>query len=416
MKVMLVNTVDAGSGAARASYRLHTGLLSIGVDSRFLAKTKFSNDDAVIHYGLPYGKIIDKIFNRYARFKKRNYHIKNDVSYTMAIHPDRFSSFVSRYNPDVIHLHWFSKGFIKLESLLKVSQPIVWTLHDMWAFTGGCHYTQGCDKYLNRCGACPVLNSHEPGDLSAEIFQRKEKVYRKISKLHVVTPSHWLGQCAKESSLLKNIPVHVIPNGIDTDLFRPLSREEVRQKWHIPKDKRLILFGALKPTGDPRKGFAQLREALHILSNKDGIDRSAIELMVFGAAESKELPEFGLKINFIGRVNDDRSLAELYSAADVMIVPSLQENLSNTIMESLSCGLPVVAFDIGGNSDMIEHQKCGYLARASDHHDLAHGIEWVLQEAGKNRNLSKNAREKAVRAYARTSVAQKHVDLYQEIM
>ena len=333
---MLVNTVDGGSGAGRACYRLHSGLRTIGMNSSLLAKKKLSNDDAVINYGFPYGKFIDKLFNRVVRFKKRNYDVKNNVSYTMAIHPDRFMSYVKKYDPDIIHLHWFSKGFIKLESLLKVNKPIVWTLHDMWAFTGGCHYTQGCRKYLEVCGACPVLGSDKPEDLSAEIFERKKRVYEEIPKLHIITPSHWMGQCAKESTLLRNIPIHVIPNGIDTDVFKPFSKEEARQKWNVPLNKSLILFGALKPTGDPRKGFTQLYDSLRILSANGGIDHENTELLVFGASESKALSEFGLKVNFLGRVNDDHSLAELYSAADVMIVPSLQENLSNTIMESLS--------------------------------------------------------------------------------
>ncbi|MDN5214192.1 glycosyltransferase family 4 protein [Fulvivirgaceae bacterium BMA12] len=411
MKVLVVSNIDGVSGAARACYRGHRASLSIGIESRLLVKKKYSKDESVVTAGLPYGKFIDKLFDYYVRFKRKNYTVKNDVSYTLAIHPDQLLSYIETFDPDIVNLHWVSKAFIRLESLAKINKPIVWTLHDMWVFTGGCHYTQGCEKYKDQCGACPVLSSDTQADLSAWIFKRKKTVYKNLSNFHIVTPSRWMGQCASESSLLEDIPVHILPYAIDTDSFKPRSREEAKKKWNIPQDKTLILFGALKATGDQRKGFMELQEALRLLPKNDNT-----ELLVFGSSEDKGLQALGFKVNFVGRISDDNSLTELYSAADVMVVPSLQENLSLTIIESLSCGLPVVAFDIGGNKDMIDHKESGYLAEENNNQDLANGIDWVIKEVTKSDQLSKNAREKVLNTYNEALIAQKQLSLYQSII
>jgi glycosyltransferase involved in cell wall biosynthesis len=278
---------------------------------------------------------------------------------------------IKEINPDIVHLHWINGGMIKIEDLAKIDKPIVWSLHDMWAFTGGCHYDEECGRYKEKCVKCKVLGSEKENDLSKKVFKRKEKNYKNLD-LTVVGLSKWLNECSKESTLLKDKKHVNLPNPIDTNIFKPFDKEKSRELWNLPKDKKLVLFGAMNPTGDPRKGFKELSEALKLLEIKD------VEFVVFGSSAPKNPPKFKFKTHYVGRLNDDIGLVTLYSAVDVMIVPSLQENLSNAIMESLSCATPVVAFDIGGNSDMIEHKKTGYLVKPFEAQDLANGIEWVL--------------------------------------
>jgi len=226
----------------------------------------------------------------------------------------------------------------------------------------------------------------------------------------IVTPSQWLYYCSKKSSLLKEKMHKVIPNPIDVDLFKPVDKSISRKIWNLPQDKKLIAFGAVSATSDINKGFKELSEALYKIA-----DKKNIELVVFGSSEPKNPPNFGFKTHYLGHLYDDVSLIALYNVADVMVVPSLQENLSNTIMESLACGTPVVAFNVGGNSDMIEHLKNGYLAKPFDTDDLKNGIEWVLNTPNYD-ELCKNAREKVLREFDSKIVAKRHIELYEEVL
>ena len=221
--------------------------------------------------------------------------------------------------------------------------------------------------------------------------------------------SRWLNNCSKNSSLLKDKPHINLPNPINTTRFQPFDKNNARILWNLPKDKKLVLFGAMGATSDPRKGFNELSEALHKLKD------DSIELVIFGSSQPKNPHNFAFKTHYLGQLHDDVSLVTLYSAVDVMIVPSLQENLSNAIIESLACATPVVGFDIGGNSDMIEHHKTGYLAEPFDSNDLAKGIEWVLNSESYD-ELCQNAREKVLREFDSQVVAKKYIDLYNKII
>jgi len=227
----------------------------------------------------------------------------------------------------------------------------------------------------------------------------------------IVGLSKWINECSKNSSLLKDKKHINLPNPLDTSIFKPFHKEKARELWNLPHDKKLVLFGAMSATSDINKGYKELSEALHKLTYKD------VELVVFGSSEPQNAPNFGFKTHYVGQLHDDVSLVTLYSAVDVMVVPSLQENLSNAIMESLACGTPVVAFDIGGNSDMIEQKQNGYLAKPFDTTDLKDGIEWILNLSENEYNkLSYNAREKVVREFDSKIVAKKYIELYEEIL
>jgi glycosyltransferase involved in cell wall biosynthesis len=316
---------------------------------------------------------------------------------------------INEINPDIVHLHWICGGMIKIEELAKIKAPIVWSLHDMWAFTGGCHYDEGCNAFESSCKNCKVLGSSKEYDLSRKIFYRKKKTFQDMKNMTIIGLSRWLNDCSKNSSLLKERKHINLPNPINTKIFKPFNKYKSRELWNLPMNKKLVLFGAMNATSDSRKGFKELSESLHCLHNQ------SIEFVVFGSSEPRESQNFGFKTHYMGYLYDDVSLTTLYSAVDVMVVPSLQENLSNAIMESLSCATPVIAFDIGGNRDMIEHQNNGYLAKPFEAEDLAKGIDWVLNNENYE-TLCKNAREKVLKEFDSKVVARRYMELYREIL
>ena len=326
--------------------------------------------------------------------------------------PDNLAAQVAQINPDVIHLHWINGGYLKIETIARFKKPIIWTLHDMWAFTGGCHITKDCMNYTNSCGTCPQLHSNKEKDLSRWIWQRKARAWQNLN-LTIVTPSHWLAKCAASSSLLKNVRIEVIPNGLDTQQYKPIEKSVARSILSLPEDKQLILFGAMSATSDPNKGFNFLQSALQNLSQSGWGEQ--VELVVFGSSQPKNPTELGLKSHYLGRLNDDISLSLVYAAADVFIAPSVQDNLPNTVMESLACGTPCVAFDIGGMPDMIEHQQNGYLAKPFDIDDLARGITWVLEDEERLQKLGSNGREKIEQNFSLEIQAYNYLSVYKDI-
>jgi glycosyltransferase involved in cell wall biosynthesis len=283
----------------------------------------------------------------------------------------------------------------------------------MWAFTGGCHYAQECDRYLSNCGQCPQLQSRHHRDLSHWIWQRKAKAW-KNTNLTIVTPSVWLGQCAKASALFQNHRVEVIPNGLDTTRYQPIDRTIVRKILGLPLDKQLILSGSLQSTSDQRKGFHLLQPALQSLSQAGWGDRA--EVVIMGASKPATPVDIGFKVHYLGTLGDDISLAMLYAAADVFAAPSVQDNLPNTVMEAISCGTPCVAFNIGGMPDMIEHQQNGYLARPYEIHDFAQGLAWVLAEPSRHQHLCARSREKAEQEFSLHHQANRYTSLFTDLL
>jgi len=279
----------------------------------------------------------------------------------------------------------------------------------MWAFTGGCHYDEECGAYVDSCGSCRVLGSSKDNDFSSYLLKRKLASYSKHKNLTIVGLSRWLASCAEQSRLFKKNKVVCLPNPIDTSVYLPLEKTVARELLRLPLDKKLILFGAMAATSDPRKGYKELCEALGLLNSDD------TELVVFGSSSPKIPDSFNFKIHYLGQLYDDATLRVLYSAADVMVVPSIQENLSNAIMESLACATPVVAFDVGGNGDMVEHKENGYLAKSFDTTDLAEGIEWILN-APNYEQLSANARNKVLLEFDSKVVSKKYMKLYQSVL
>lgn len=411
MKVLIVNTSDIQGGAARAAYRLHKALLNSDVDSQMLVQNKSSDDYTVVTETGKIKKYINKLRPIIDSIPTKFYKNKTKTLFSPAWVPlGNIVDQINEINPDIVHLHWICNGMIKIEDIAKIKAPIVWTLHDMWAFTGGCHYDEGCAGYEKKCGNCKVLGSEKAYDLSRKVWQRKQKTFNKKKDITVVGLSRWLNECSKKSTLLKDKRHINLPNPIETDIFKPFDKNLSRELWSLPKDKKLVLYGAMNATSDPRKGFNELSETLRKLDKND-----EVEFVVFGSSRPQNTPDIGFTTHYLGSLADDVGLVTLYSAVDVMVVPSLQENLSNAIMESLACGTPVVGFDIGGNRDMIEHKKNGYLAIPFNTTDLKDGIEWILNSENYD-VLCQNAREKVMREFDSKIVAQQYIELYKEIL
>lgn len=423
IKVLSVCTSDAGGGAPRAAYRIHQSVRNLGVDSRMFVKNKYNNDPTVVSLN---ELVPENAF--YKAFDWTRNKVKNKLQHTCwNRYPERDPIFMSdlrgtdlhgalrTLDYDVLHLHWFNNRFVSLEDLPK-DKPIVWTLHDSWPFCGICHYFFECKEYKHHCGCCPLLHSSKANDLSHQVWKKKAEVYKYLD-LHIVTPSHWLGECAKQSSLLRRFPMSVIPNCLDVNAFRPFDESEISPRWRNFQEKRLtkpfVLYGAMNAATDKIKGFANLLSALKILETQGRSDD--FELIVFGATESELGMDINMPIHYVGYVVDTQELASLYNLASVMVVPSLTENLSCAIMESLSCGTPVVAFNIGGNGDMIEHKVNGCLAKEKDDADLAEGILWCLDNNEGNR-LGKAGREKVLRNYTFDVVCRQYKALYESVV
>lgn len=320
---------------------------------------------------------------------------------------------INRHKSDIVHLHWIADGLLSIKSLAKINKPVVWTLHDSWAFTGGCHVPYECKRYQNFCGKCPVLGSKKNNDLSASILSRKEKVWKGLD-ITIITPSQWLAECASSSKLFRNKKINVIPNGIDTNRFKPMEKRVVRDFLSLPHDKHIIMTGAIGIDSDINKGFHLLKDALRLLYSQ--IPRETIELSIFGMSKPENPPDLGVTTHYLGRLEDEISMALIYSVADVFIIPSIQESFGLTALEALSCGVPVVGFNSCGLKDVIDHKITGYLAKPYDPDDLSRGISWVLNDNDRRLSLSQNARKKVESNFSIKSVTERYLDLYKEII
>jgi glycosyltransferase involved in cell wall biosynthesis len=435
MKITILSTFDNFGGASIAASRLNKALNIDGLSSNMLVQDKkgnlpnvetiapnwFQKKLALLRFALDRLQFTFYEKNKNVRFIFSQAKIGVDVSNLPIIQQS-----------DVIHLHWINFGFLSLNSLEKLFKtnkpPIVWTLHDMWAFTGGCHYARECTNYERSCGNCEqFLKNPSENDLSHQVWGRKKEIFSSAN-LTIVTCSEWLAQKARESSLLKDKTIISIPNPIDTEVFRPIDKSIARAYFKLSPDKKYILFGAVK-ISDERKGFAYFVEALSVLSSEflvlgseseprtknSELSTQNIEIIIFGQAQASDFEELPFKVNILGRLSDLETIAHAYSAATVFVSPSIEDNLPNTIMESMACGTPTVGFEVGGIPEMIEHKKNGYLATYKSAEDLAQGIYWILFESD-YQSLVNNSRQKVVDNYSEKVVAERYKKVYESLL
>jgi glycosyltransferase involved in cell wall biosynthesis len=412
LKVLHISTFDCSGGAGRSAYRLHKGLLGIGIDSWMLVRNKSSDDPQVLAPKQLFAKAASRLRANLNNIPLYTYQDLGHNDFSVQWFPERIFQMTESIGPDIILIHWIGTGYLRIETLARFKKPIVWVLQDMWAFTGGCYYSQGCNEYANTCGKCPLLKSRSKHDLSHSVWMRKYKAWNNIN-LTVVAPTSWLSACATSSSLFAKRRIVRIPHGLDVRTFKPLDKSVARNALNLPKDKFLILFGSIEPFKDRRKGLHFLQSAIERLKySKLG---NQVELIVFGTSQPENPPKFAMKVNYVGKFQDDLSLALMYSAADVMVVPSEQEAFGQTASESLSCATPVVAFDGTGLSDIVAHKKTGYLARHGEADDLAHGIGWILEDRDRYDSLASSARRRAESEFSVELQAEQYSLLLNEI-
>jgi glycosyltransferase involved in cell wall biosynthesis len=405
MNVLHLNTYDTVGGAARASYRLHQGLLKSGVNSQQLVLQKKSQDPTIHVYQEP--RLVKRV-RAIADQWSLNAYPQRERAFSAHWVPNFVPAKIKNFQFDILHIHWINRLLIP-EALPKITgKPVVWTLQDMWAFTGGCHYTQGCDLFMTQCGFCPQLHSSQKNDLSHQVWQRKKRAWRNFHPI-IITPSTWLANQVKCSPLLGYCDIKVIPNGLDTHRYQVIPKPIARQIWQLPPEKKIVLAGGVSFLKEPHKGWDLLCETARILQDQD--DKNEILWVIFG---QQQAPGFaGLPVHCLGSLTDDVALALAYSCADVMVVPSRQEAFGQVASEAMACGTPVVAFAGTGVQDIVDHQVNGYLAQPFDPQDLAAGIGWVLRQGAE---LGHHARQKVERCFSLPVVVQQHLELYQSLM
>lgn len=358
--------------------------------------------------------VLARISARIDQLPLARYPHRERTLFSVARAPDILKRRLSRCSPDLLHLHWINNGYMKIETLPKFKKPIVWTFHDMWPITGGCHYSNGCQKYMHSCGSCPQLHSSNQQDLSYDTFTRKKNAWGKTA-INVVTPSRWLADTVLSSEVMRHTEVQTIPNTIDMNKFAPTDKRAARSEFGLPTDGTVLLFGALTSDGDKRKGFHFLAPLLHKLAENPA-RRQNIHLAVLGMREPEDRAPLPFPVTYLGVLNADEAIARAYSSADVLIVPSMEDNLPNAVMEAASCGVPSVAFKIGGLADLIEHRQSGYLAEPFDIDDFAAGVSFLIEDREVALRVGKFARQHVSDHYSYSVVARQHIELYSKLL
>lgn len=405
--IKIVHIQFSTESGGRAALRLQKALIqenaASGIVSLITSKHTVNNIKYLDWKAVFKSKIDSKI----QAFLLRN--SKKDLgSFSYPVLGTNVSKLPEVINADIIYIHWALNGLLNFKNFKQIAdlkKPVIIFLHDMWAITGGCHHSFTCDKYVTEgCNSCPMLVPQHKSDLSAKEFAKKAKFYSKYNNLFFVAPSQWLYNCAKASLLTKNKPVFYIPNILDDTLFKPANKTITRQILNIGNSETVIAFGAITVTS-PYKGWKYLQEALQILAADTG--GMNISVLIFGSGYNKEIAEaIPFKTTFMGYLKDEYSTSLIYNSADVFIVPSLAEAFGYVAMEALSCGTPVVGFDVGGLPDMIKHKENGYLAKYKNAADIAEGIRYCVKN---------NIKGSLLPSIKPSSTIQKHFDLFNSI-
>ena len=408
MKVMHLSYGDLSGGASIAAYRIHEALRKSKIKSLMYVEYRKSKNNNV---KVLKNKIAKKFFIKLKRFLSR-FLIKLlnancEQKYSLALFNSHWVNFINDSNVDLIHLHWIQNEMLSIKDITKIKKPLVWTLHDMWAFSGAEH----CPNHERWCTGYNYKRSNysKSFDFNRWTWLRKKKLWKK--PLQIVTPSKWLTNCVKKSSLMKNWPVSTIPNPLDIGFWKPVNKRLSRERFSLPKNIPLILFGAMGGTKNKLKGFDLLMLALKKI--KKGHKNKKFELVTFGSNIETFKADLDFPIHNVGHVDNNLKLKELYSAVDVMVAPSRMEAFGQTASESQACGTPVVCFNLTGLKDIVVHQHTGYLARHFNTQDLADGIIWTLDNL-KKKNFKQNCIKQAKR-FSYNKIAKDYLNIYKKI-
>ena len=415
MKVLIVNTSERTGGAAVAANRLMKALINHGVKAKMLVRDKESDSLTVTELSRSWRLRWNFLWERFVIFVRSGFSRKHLFEIDLANTGTDITRLREFQEADIIHLHWINQGMLSLSGIRKIlrsGKPVVWTMHDIWPATAICHVTLGCRNFTTRCRSCRLLGNSQGDDISTTIWQRKLRMLEG-ENIYYVACSRWLENEAKASALLKGHKVTSIPNPIDTHIYNKYSKEEARQRLGLPQDRRLILFASQRVT-TPNKGMDYLIEACRLLGNRTKC-QTPYEVVILGGHAEELVELLQLKAHPLGYVNDERRIVDVYNAVDVFVLPSLSENLPNTIMEAMACGVPCVGFKVGGIPEEIDHKRNGYVADYRNAEDLARGIRWILEESDYEA-LSRNAIQKVAHNYSQQSVALRYAEVYQQAM
>ena len=425
LSIVHLSNNDINGGAARAAYRIHRCIKDNEndylVNSSMKVVKKYSSDPTVtcLQNNSYFWK---RLQPRISRFLKSNFKTTNQSAHNIA-YPS--TGLLKQINNDkslkkIIHLHWLGDNTISIEEVGKLKDPVFWTLHDQWPFCGAEHYTHppinknGIQindfRYRQSYSSKSRILSEKGFDINKWTWERKKKSWKR--PINIVATSSWLFECVKKSSLMNNWPIHLIPYPINTKKWKPINKFQAKNILNIDTNKKVILFGAIGGTKDPRKGSHILEEALKIFRDSffEHIE-DKIQILIFGEESNKQYMN-NLPVDFLGSFSDDLSLRIIYSAADVMVVPSIQEAFGQTASEAHACGTPVAAFKIGGLIDIVSHQETGFLADPYDPKSLAYGINWILEDEERIKKLSLQSRLKAEKYWDSEIIAKKYIDAY----
>ncbi len=409
MKILSVSATDRAGGAGIGAYRLHQSLRRAGVQSEMLVLRKVTADPNVHRLSSfmnRWGRLIRRLGERrHQRRLSANPRTEESGHWSLNLFRYPIADVINSFRADIVHVHWVGDNVLPIGEMSKIKAPIVWTLRDMWAFTGGCHYAGDCLRYREGCGNCPQLLAGSADDISARVNLQKRHAWADLP-MTIVCLSQWLADCAGESALFKDKRIEVIGNPLDPSIFKPHDKTAARSAFNLPADKKLILFGAIGGTSDSRKGFHYLQDALRGFAGIRGAD-----LVIFGGESNDRLP-LDMPSHQIGRLQDEVSLSLLYSACDVYVLPTLQEALGNTLIEALASGTPCVTFAGSGASDIVLHRQNGYEARLRDSADLLAGIEWVMAQPWSATDLHREI----IARYGERQIAGQYIHLYQSLL
>ena len=401
MRVLIVNTSERTGGAAVAAHRLMDALNNNGVKAKMLVRDKETDQLTVSALPQSWRQQWNFLWERFVVWTHLHFRREHLFEIDIANCGTDITKLPEFQEADIIHLHWINQGMLSLNNIRKIlesGKPVVWTMHDIWPATAICHYCRGCEQYQVECTKCPLLPG---GSMAKRVWRQKVRMLQSQC-ITFVCCSEWLAGEAKKSALLAEQRIVSIPNAIDSRVFCPQNKQQARQALGLPVDSRIILFVSQRVT-DPRKGM--------LVQQHPGM-RENTGVAILGGHAEEVASRLALPSYPLGYVSDPQRIVSVYNAADVFVLPSLEDNLPNTLMEAMACGVPCVSFRVGGIPEMIDHQSNGYVAQPCDANDLAQGIHYVLAEADYD-ELSHECVKKVARCYSQQSVANRYIEEYQ---
>lgn len=414
MRVLLVNTSERTGGAAVAANRLMEALNNNGVKVKMLVRDKETQQVTVSALPKSWRLQWHFLWERLVIWMHLGFKREHLFDIDIANSGTDITKLPEFKEADVIHLHWVNQGMLSLKDIQRIlasGKPVVWTMHDIWPVTAICHYARGCEQYHVECQDCPLLPGKNKKGLANKVWKKKAEIL-KGHNITFVTCSEWLAEEACKSALLHGQNIISIPNTIDTYIFRLQYKKKPKQHFGLPEDRSYILFVSQRVT-DPRKGMDYFVEAIRILVDMHPEIREKMGVAILGGHAEEVASQLAMPAYPLGYVSDPEYVAQAYSVADVFVLPSLEDNLPNTIMEAMACAIPCVGFRTGGIPEMIDHRKNGYVANPCDADDLARGLNYVLFEADYD-SLMNKCLSKVARSYSQRNVARRYTEVYEQ--